>query len=227
MDKVGRSLTDSLIICVEGPSAVGKTTLVAALAASMSGQVVPELETINAPPRSESTGWFVDQSSRRWQEARALAAATQAVFLDGDPFKGLWYDAVFRNDGWPDPKLVAALYRERIENGWLAWPDLYLALDADETELTKRRAADPTRRRRRFESHLRLLVPLREYFSALAERLPGRVLRLDTTQLSADAVVVNARQLIARTDLRVDTPRAALVEELASWVCLRPWGRQS
>ena len=107
-----------MIICVEGPSAVGKSTLVAALAASMSGQVVPELETIDAPPRSESAAWGADQSSRRWQEARALAAGTQAVLLDGDPFKGLWYNAVFRKDGWPDPKLTAALYRDRIENGW-------------------------------------------------------------------------------------------------------------
>jgi thymidylate kinase len=216
-----------MIICVEGPSAVGKTTLVAALAASMAGQVVPELVTTDAPPRRESAEWSADQSSRRWQEARALAAGTQAVLLDGDPFKGLWYNAVFRNDGWPDPKLTAALYREQIENGWLAWPDLYLALDADATELAKRRLADPTRRRRRFESHLRLLAPLREYFSALAERLPGRVLRLDTTRLSADAVVVNALHLIARADPHLETPRAALVEELANWVCLRPWGRES
>jgi hypothetical protein len=156
-----------------------------------------------------------------------LAAGAPAVLLDGDPFKGLWYNAVFRDDGWPDPKLVAALYRERIENDRLAWPDLYLVLDADESELTKRRAADPTRRRRRFESHLRLLAPLREYFGALAERLPGRVLQLDTTGLSPDAVVENARQLIARTDRQAETPRAALVEELANWVCERPWGRES
>jgi hypothetical protein len=162
-----------MIICVEGPSAVGKTTLVAALAASMSGHVVPELETIDAPPRHESAGWSADRSARRWQEARAMAAGTQAVLLDGDPFKGLWYNAVFRKDGWPDPKLTAPLYRERIENG------------------------------------------------------PGRVLRLDTTRLSADSVVVNARQLIARTDPHLETPRAALVEELANWVCLRPWGRES
>jgi hypothetical protein len=26
---------------------------------------------------------------------------------------------------------MTALYRERIENVWLSWPDLYLALDAD------------------------------------------------------------------------------------------------
>ena len=216
-----------MIICVEGPSAVGKTTLVAALAVSMQGEVVPEVDTLDAPPRREAAGWFVDQSSRRWQDARALAAGTQAVLLDGDPFKGLWYNAVFRGDGWPDPKLVAALYRERIENDRLAWPDLYLALDADETELTKRRAADPTRRRRRFESHLRLLAPLREYFGALAERLPGRVLHLDTTQLGPDAVANKARQLIARSDPHVETPRAALVEELANWMRQRPWGRQS
>lgn len=216
-----------MIICVEGPSAVGKTTLVAALASSMSGQVVPELDTLDAPPRSESAGWFADQSSRRWLEARALAAGTHAVLLDGDPFKGLWYNAVFRNDGWPDPRVTAALYRERMENDSLEWPDLYLALDADETELTKRRAADPTRRRRRFESHLRLLAPLREYFHALAERLPGRVLQLDTTHLSPGPVADKARQLIARSQRHAQTPRAALVEELANWVSERPWGRES
>jgi hypothetical protein len=91
------------VICLEGPSAVGKTTL-------------------------------------------ASARAPFAV-LDGDPFKGLWYNWMHADQGWEGVNVVAPLYRAHLERGTLAFPDLYVALDATEAQLRDRRAGDPTRTR--------------------------------------------------------------------------------
>jgi hypothetical protein len=46
---------------------------------------------------------------------------------------------------------------------------------ADEAELRRRRAGDPTRRRRNFETNLRMLRPQRQYFEALRAAAPSRV----------------------------------------------------
>ncbi len=186
--------------------------------------LVSEIDATGAPLNPQSAVWFADRSAERWQHACTLASDADLVILDGDPFKGLWYNAVFHAHGWPDPAQMALLYRERIEAGRLAWPDLYVALDANETALARRRASDPTRRRRNFELHLALVAPLRAYFSALAERWPERVSSLDTTSLNPDAIVERFQQVLGSVVRRVETPGVGLVEELANWVGAQRWG---
>jgi DNA polymerase III delta prime subunit len=170
------------IVCLEGPSAVGKTTLAAALARELGAEVVPELDATGAPPPAEAAAWFVERHAAQWAAARAIAATAPLVVLDGDPFKGLWYDWVFAADGWPAPDVVAPLYHAQVTRGTLAFPDLYVLLEATEAQLRARRAGDPTRTRRGFEAHLRLVAPQRRYFAALAAVAPARVLRLDTRE---------------------------------------------
>jgi len=171
----------ALVVCVEGPSAVGKTTLAAALARECGAAVVPELNASGAPPPGRSAAWFVERHAEQWRLARGLASGAPFAVLDGDPFKGLWYNWVYAGDGWEDADVVAPLYRAHIEGGTLAFPDLYVALTATDDELRERRAADPTRTRRNFGKHLALAAPLRRYFEALREAAPARVAILDTS----------------------------------------------
>ncbi|HEX8352434.1 MAG TPA: hypothetical protein VF611_06040, partial [Pyrinomonadaceae bacterium] len=72
------------------------------------------------------------------------------------------------------------LYRAQVEAGALAFPDLYVSLNADEEELRRRRAEDTSRTRRNFEKHLLLAGPLRRYFVALREAAPARVVVVET-----------------------------------------------
>ena len=188
------------VLCVEGPSAVGKTTLVTALARRAGAVVVPELDARGAPPLAESAAWFVDAHAARWQRAVALAARAPFAVLDGDPFKGLWYGPTFADAGWPGVDVVGPLYAAAVAAGALAFPDLYVALDATEARLRARRAGDATRTRRHFEQHLRLVEPLRRWFAALASAAPERVLRIDTTDMDPDAV---ADAVLARVLARV------------------------
>lgn len=164
------------IICVEGPSAVGKSSLGSALAqiggAPLAGEVA------GVPPAGTAPAtWFTPLQVERW--ARAVQSAGRARFavLDGDPLKGLWYGWVFA----PESVAPAAmLYEAAFLGGAPDLPDLYVALDAGEAELRARRAGDAGRTRRNFERRLALVEPLRRWFGELASILPGRVLRLDT-----------------------------------------------
>jgi hypothetical protein len=168
------------ILCLEGPSAAGKSTLARALEREAGARVVPELDADEAPSIPESAPWFVERHAVQWRRARALAMDASLVVVDGDPFKGLWYNWIFAADGWPAVDVVAPLYRARIAAGELALPDLYVILGATEGQLRERRAGDASRSRRNFERHLLLVAPQRRYFAALASADPSRVLWLDT-----------------------------------------------
>jgi hypothetical protein len=158
----------------------------AALARGVGAAVVPELDARGAPPTAAaSAAWFVEAHAGRWARARALADAAPLVVLDGDPLKGLWYGPAYPDAGWPGLDVVAPLHEAAVARGALGFPDLYALLTADEPELRARRAGDPTRTRRHFESHLRLVEPQRRHFAALGAEAPGRVLVLPTEDRDA------------------------------------------
>ncbi|HEX8561291.1 MAG TPA: hypothetical protein VF668_24580 [Pyrinomonadaceae bacterium] len=173
--------TTPLVVCLEGPSAVGKTTLAAALARECGAVVVPELDASGAPPPGHSAAWFVERHAAQWRRARELAAGAPFAVLDGDPFKGLWYNWVYSGEGWDGVEAVAPLYRAQVEARSLAFPDLYAVLTAPEKELRRRRDGDASRSRRNFEKHLLLAGPLLRYFDELREADAARVAFVETS----------------------------------------------
>ncbi|HEX6367924.1 MAG TPA: hypothetical protein VF006_03255 [Longimicrobium sp.] len=212
---MAESTRPSPIVSLEGPSAVGKTTLAAALARAAGAAVIPELDASAAPPIAESAAWFVDAHAAQWRRARALTARAPLVVMDCDPLKGLWFNWVFAEHGWPGIGVQAPLHRAHLRRGTLAFPDLYVVLLATEAQLRARRAGDPTRTRRNHEMHLRLIDPQRRYFQALRAADPPRVLLLET----GDQAVLVERVLAAVEALPPDPPDSArLLEHMVDWV---------
>ena len=209
----------SRVVCLEGPSAVGKTTLAAALARECGAAVVPELDASGAPAAGRSAAWFVERHARQWRLARELAAGAPFAVLDGDPFKGLWYNWVYAAEGWEGVETVAPLYRAQVSAGALALPDLYVALTAPGEELRRRRDGDATRSRRNFEKHLLLAGPLRRYFGELREAAPARVFILETG---------SREELIARVSAALERlppgpPESLrLLDHMARWLRSQP-----
>jgi hypothetical protein len=206
------------VVALEGPSAVGKTTLLAALARECGAAVVPELSAA-MPPLAEPTRWFIDQSAALWRQARAAGEGAPFAVLDGDPFKSLWYNWIYAGEGWADVAVTEPLFRARIERGTLAFPDLYVILTATEEELRERRAGDATRQRRRFEKHLRMLHPQRRYFAALQAADPARVVFLDTS----DPATLVPRVLESVRALPPAPPNSLLLlSHITAWLRTNP-----
>ena len=203
-----------MIICLEGPSAVGKTTLARTLGLVHGAAIVPELDAAGAPPPSHAEPWFSDRHAERWRRARELEASAPLVVMDGDPLKGLWYNWIHADAGWPGVDVIEPRYRSQIEDGTLGVPALYVYLDATDAQLRQRRADDPTRQRRGFDGNLRALGPQRRYFAALDAADPGRVAFVDTSSQDglAERVMVLAR------GARESEDPVALVRAIAGWV---------
>ena len=174
-----------MIICLEGPSAVGKTTTCAALAEQMSVCIVPEVNALFARPAEASPTWYLERQAARWEIAQKQSA-NQPAILDGDVFQPLWYNWAYGFVDWQNLEALSKFFRPRIEAGTLGFPDCYVYLFTDETELRRRKEADQTRTRRNFEAHSRLVDVHPRYFSALSCLAPGMVHPVEAESVEAN-----------------------------------------
>ena len=155
-----------MIIVVEGPSAAGKTTWC----------------RTHAPRWLPEPGpWPTDEVRRyqldRWAEAVEADRAGEVIVLDGDPFK-LYYAWAQRALGLADEPVWAdevSVARSRFASGALGLADVVLYDDPGVDELSRRRAADTTRTRRRFDLHTSMRPFFRAWYESVASLDPARV----------------------------------------------------
>ncbi len=164
-----------MIVVVEGPTAAGKTSW----CRRHVGRFVGEYAMTGAEPvdgQALARHW-ARVGMRRWAQAQELERADGIAFCDTDPLKlhyswgmaalGLAPRAQF------DRELAVA--RVAIRTGRLGLADAVLVGLPDVATLRSRRDEDPTRRRRNFATHVQLREPLRQWYAALDDLDPGRV----------------------------------------------------
>ena len=173
------------IVCFEGPSAVGKTTMAQHLARTLGAIVVPEVNMLFSRPTEPPPMWYFERQVDRWQHALVSLQSTDLVILDGDPFQPFWYHWAYRYAGWEPLDSLVAFYEPQIQMGTISFPDRYLLFTASERDLRERRATDTTRQRRGFEHHLGFIQPQQTYFAALQAWQPERVRMITSTDREA------------------------------------------
>ncbi|MBJ9989286.1 MULTISPECIES: hypothetical protein [Paenibacillus] len=156
------------IVCLEGTSAVGKSTTCKAFAEIYDTYIVEETRFLFGPTNLkgiELVEWHLECQIKRWQIALEKSKEHEFVLLDGDVFK-LWYDRTY---GF-DEKMFeyeSDYFRRKIILNEISFPHCYVVLWSDEAKLRKQKESDKTRKRGGFEKHLKLVEPQIKYFTAL------------------------------------------------------------
>ena len=163
------------IVCLEGASGVGKSTVAARLSDLNGAAVVPEVNLLFKRPPDEPRFWYFERQADRWRMALEAAGSRQPAVLDGDPFQPLWYNWAYSYDLGEPAEQIHGFYARLLAEGKISFPDRYFLLSTGEEELRIRRERDAIRTRKNFERHLRFIRPQRAYFEFLASLDDGWV----------------------------------------------------
>ncbi len=153
------------IICFEGASSVGKTTLSKYLRENHNACVIAEVNFLFTRKKNEEKFWYFERQVERWKMAVSAAKSYKTVILDGDAFQPLWYNWAYDFDVSESLESVADFYREKLAAGEINFPDKYFILTLNKDKLQKRKANDALRTRKNFERHLQFIEPQRVFFS--------------------------------------------------------------
>ena len=183
-----------MIVVVEGPTASGKTTWVTRHCDPAT--VVPETTTVEAggapnqgAQPEEAAKFWTALNSARWEQARRIEQAHGIAVCDSDPFKLHYTWSMWRIGRASREQWTSALEanRQAFDSSCLGIADLILITIPEAATLTRRRQDDHSRRRHNFELHLQLAAPLAEWYHAIEELDPKRVLwQLPPQGMAAD-----------------------------------------
>ncbi|MNO78173.1 hypothetical protein D3C76_693010 [compost metagenome] len=168
-----------MILVVEGISASGKTTW----CTKHGGQhVIPEHGRFNTEPDrikdpAGAAAFWAERNVDRWQAAEAMEGISAWALCDSDPLKlhyiwSLWQIGEASEHDW---QVELEATRETVAQGRIGFADRYIIGRIDPQLARERAKADTTRRRSRFELHVRLQDSLLTWYSTMNEVLPNRV----------------------------------------------------
>lgn len=163
------------IACIEGASAVGKSTVCRILETEFGFTRIPEVNELYSRSSEESAVWYFERQIDRWKMAYDVSSNGGSAILDGDPFQPVWYNWIFPDIGLQPISEVIKFYHEKVSCGIIRFPDKYYLLTTSELVLRQRKELDQSRSRRNFEMHLRLIEPQIAYFTAMNKITLGLV----------------------------------------------------
>lgn len=183
-----------MIICIEGPSAVGKTSTCKLLEKNNNAFIVKE--TIFKPlvgySLKKQALFYLQKEADRWNLAQKKLLTHPIVLLDSDPLKPIWFNWAF---GFIDCLSLLELeeyFKKAFVNGDMGYPDGYVILTADERELMKRREGDQIRRRPEFEKLQCINTPRLRYYEFINTLLPGFVEKIEAVNVETNYESIEA-----------------------------------
>ncbi len=172
-----------MIVVVEGPSAAGKTTWTArhcdpaVVVAETTAAEAAAAPDQREDPRAAAEFW-ARLGGARWEQAQRIEEAFGVAVCDSDPFKlhyawTLWRTGHADLDDWT---FALEASRCAFDAGRLGLADLILVTIPDALTLSRRREGDHSRRRRGFDLHVQLAAALAEWYRAIEQLDPARVI---------------------------------------------------
>lgn len=125
-----------------------------------------------------------------------MEEAVDLVVCDTDPFKLHYSWCLFRlgEISKSDWDYEVGLARQYFESDELGFADLVLVNDRDGEQLSQRRRSDTNRRRRNFDLHSQFGPPLRDWYRAIQQFDPRRVIwELPSEGLTQEQLAVGVR----------------------------------
>lgn len=109
------------LICLEGASAVGKTSTSNEIAKRTNASIIPEVNLLFERPKVESKTWYLERQIERWQIAQEKLKTYDTVVLDGDIFQPLSYNWCYDfNIYKQNLSFIAEFYQNEIKDNKLA-----------------------------------------------------------------------------------------------------------
>lgn len=217
-----------MILAIEGAPGVGKSTTAEALERA-GAFVVPEVNLLFAKPDPEPVDWYLDRQNARWEMAALQAGRGRLAVLDGDPFQPIWFSWAFDQEAWAPPPRSIEFYRQRFREGRMDVPELYVFVHIPEEIRRERmlareraRGLGEERAQRKTNRYARLAPPQRAFFQALADRFPGWVLFVETTDVARSVAAIRDAEAPANRPDGLD-----VLDFIANWVTTERAGRWS
>lgn len=165
-----------MIVVIEGPSAVGKTTWCRTHAPSYVKDAPSNLDApdLFADPIDVANFW-VEFNCGLWGSALQMEEQEGVAVCDSDPLH-LYFSFSLWKAGVLDRRLFdaeARLYRRAMETRRVGFADFILWQCAPQAELRRRAKADVEHHRRRHELYLSLVPWMKLWFEARECALPG------------------------------------------------------
>jgi len=202
---------DNYTICIEGPSAAGKTSLCKLL--SKRFNIIAEVNELFTPQKDSSKFWYHNKQVERYQLSKA---SDQATLFDGDIFQAIWYSWVY---SYPTEFLssdeLQTFYIDKVEKGVIGFPNCYFVITADKEDLKKRKENDSKRKRRNFDKHLLLIEPQKKYFSFIKNHTEIELHFVPNDNLEKTAKpILNIADTLSAKELK----HRQILDKIFSWI---------
>lgn len=179
------------IICLEGASAVGKTTTSNQIARTTNTYIVPEVNHLFKRPERETKTWYLERQVERLQIAEEKHIEYDLVIIDGDIFQPLSYNWCFDFKIFNQSlDFIYEFYLKEINAGRIKFPDKYFYLYTNKSNLRYRKENDKTRRRGNFEKHLEIFELHQRYYEALNKFAPQFVHLMEAKNVEENTRVI-------------------------------------
>jgi len=183
-----------MLICIEGPSAVGKTSTCKLLEKNNDAFIVKEtiFKPLEGISKKEQTLYYLQKEVDRWNLAQEKLRTYSLVILDSDPLKPLWFNWAFSFINCPPLIELDRFFRDAIISEKIGFPDKFIILTASEQELHRRKSEDKNRRRPEFERLFCINQPRIRYYEFLNTLIPGIVEWIEAVDLETNYKLINS-----------------------------------